>query len=171
MRIITLLFLWLILFAASCDDSNTKSNGIIPTQEQLIEANKKKVGKESKLIDNFIKQSGWEMSTTETGIRYEVFYNTEGETASNGEIVSVDFSLYLLDGRKVSDTQTSGPITFKVGEGDVVSGLHEAVKLLAEGDSARIILPSYLAYGLTGDQNRIPPNAALFYNLSLVNLD
>ncbi|MEM9051743.1 MAG: FKBP-type peptidyl-prolyl cis-trans isomerase [Bacteroidota bacterium] len=171
MRTITLVFLWLLLFAASCDDSSTKLNRNIPTQEQLIEANKKKIGKESKLIDDFIKQSGWEMSTTSTGIRYDVFHKAEGVNAKSGSIVSIDYSLYLLDGSKISDTKVSGPVTFKVGEGDVVSGLHEAVTLLAEGDSARVILPSYLAYGLTGDQNRIPPNAALFYSLSLVKLD
>ncbi len=91
--------------------------------------------------------------------------------AKSGDVVSIVYSLHLLDGTRVTDTDLSGSITFVVGQGNVVSGLHEAVTLLSVGDSARLILPSYLGYGLTGDQNKIPSNAALFYDLSLVSLD
>lgn len=143
----------------------------MPTQEELIEANKRKVGREAKLINDFIDQSGWEMNSTKTGIRYDIYHEAEGPEANEGDVVAVTYSLHMLDGTRVSDTELSGPVTFKVGQGDVVSGLHEAVTLLSVGDSARIILPSYLAYGLTGDQNKIPSNAALLYDLSLVSLD
>lgn len=144
----------------------------MPTQDELIEANKRKVSKEADLINQFIAQSGWEMKETQTGIRYDI-YHTEDDTvnAKSGDIVSIAYSLHLLDGSRVTDTDVSGPVVFKVGQGDVVSGLHEAVTLLSVGDSARLILPSYLGYGLTGDQNKIPSNAALFYDLSLVSLD
>ncbi len=172
MRIAALLILWVLLFAASCKDSHQGSQQRMPTQDELIEANKRKVSKEADLINQFIAQSGWEMKETQTGIRYDI-YHLEDDTidAKSGDVVSIVYSLHLLDGTRVSDTDLSGPITFKVGQGDVVSGLHEAVTLLSVGDSARLILPSYLAYGLTGDQNKIPSNAALFYDLSLVSLD
>ncbi|MGB6036783.1 MAG: FKBP-type peptidyl-prolyl cis-trans isomerase [Cryomorphaceae bacterium] len=171
MRGFTILVLWALLFAASCSDSNQASQKRMPTQDELIEANKRKVNKEADLINQFIAQSGWEMKETETGIRYEIYHEEQGDNAVSGDVVSVEYSLHMLDGKRVTDTDVSGPITFKVGQGDVVSGLHEAVTLLSVGDSARIILPSYLAYGLTGDQNNIPSNAALFYDLSLVSLD
>ncbi|MCZ4410502.1 FKBP-type peptidyl-prolyl cis-trans isomerase [Cryomorphaceae bacterium 1068] len=172
MRIATLLILWTLLFAASCSDSKQGSQQRMPTQDELIEANKRKVGKEADLINQFIAQSGWEMKETKTGIRYDI-YHLEDDTvnAKSGDVVSISYSLHLLDGTRVSDTNLSGPVIFKVGEGNVVSGLHEAVTLLSVGDSARLILPSYLGYGLTGDQNKIPSNAALFYDLSLVSLD
>ena len=172
MRGFTILVLWVLLLAASCSDSNQASHKRMPTQDELIEANKRKVSKEADLINKFIDQSGWEMKETQTGIRYEI-YHLEDDTvdAKSGDVVSIVYSLHLLDGTRISDTDLNGPITFKVGQGDVVSGLHEAVTLLSVGDSARLILPSYLAYGLTGDQNNIPSNAALFYDLSLVSLD
>lgn len=169
MRILFIFGLWLLLFAASCDNSNRGSQQRMPTQDELIEANKRKVGTESELINQFIAQSGWEMEETETGIRYDIYHEVEGVEAKTGDVVSVVYSMHLLDGSRVIDTDGSGPVTFKVGQGDVASGLHEAVTLLSIGDSARLILPSYLAYGLTGDQNNIPPNAALFYDLSLVS--
>ena len=169
MRSFTILTLWLLLFAASCDESNG-SQERMPTPDELIEANKRKVNKEADLINKFIAQSGWQMTETETGIRYDIYHQEEGFVAKSGDVVSVVYSLHMLDGSRVTDTDLSGPVVFKVGQGDVVSGLHEAVTLLSVGDSARIILPSYLAYGLTGDQNNIPSNAALFYDLSLVSI-
>lgn len=170
MRSITLLTLWFLLFAASCDESNRGSQERMPTQDELIEANKRKVNREADLINKFIAQSGWEMKETETGIRYDIYHQEEGIPAKSGDVVAVVYSLHMLDGSRIMDTEVSGPVVFKVGQGDVVSGLHEAVTLLSAGDSARIILPSYLAYGLTGDQNNIPSNAALFYDLSLVSI-
>ena len=172
MRTVALLILWILLFAASCNDSEKASQQRMPTQEELIEANRLKVSKENQLINRFIDQSGWDMKETETGIRYDIYHLEEDSNdAKSGDVVSIAYSLHLLDGTRISDTKMSGPVTFKVGQGDVVSGLHEAVTLLSEGDSVRLILPSYLAYGLTGDQNKIPSNAALFYDLSLVSLD
>lgn len=171
MRLLTILGLWMLLFAASCDNSEQGTQNRTPTQDELIEANKRKVSKESDLINQFIARSGWEMKETGTGIRYDIYHREEGGKAENGDIATIVYSMHLLDGTRVSDTEKTGPMTFKVGQSDVVSGLHEAVTLLAQGDSVRLILPSYLAYGLTGDQNNVPPNAALFYDLSLVSLD
>jgi FKBP-type peptidyl-prolyl cis-trans isomerase len=171
MKGFAILVLWVLFFAASCSDSNQASQKRMPTQDELIEANKRKVNKEADLINKFIAQSGWEMKETDTGIRYDIYHQEAGDDAKSGDVVSVVYSLHMLDGSRVTDTDLSGPIIFKVGQGNVVSGLHEAVTLLSVGDSARMILPSYLAYGLTGDQNNIPSNAALFYDLSLVSIN
>ena len=59
---------------------------------------------------------------------------------------------------------------FVIGEGDEPSGLHEMVKLMRVGAKAKVIIPSYLAYGLVGDDNKIPPSATLFYDLYLVEV-
>lgn len=159
-----------LMTAASCgnEDGNTKR---MPTKEELIEANRQKISTEAKIIDEFVSKSGWEMNTTKTGIRYDVYHSGVGASASMGKMATITYTFYLLDGSKVGSTDASGPVTFKLGEGDQISGLHEAVALLQEGDSARFIIPSYLAYGLTGNQNEVPPNAALFYDLALVDLD
>ena len=43
----------------------------------------------------------------------------------------------------------------KVGKSEVASGLQEGLKYLHEGDKAIMIIPSHLAYGLTGDGDKI----------------
>jgi FKBP-type peptidyl-prolyl cis-trans isomerase len=85
-------------------------------------------------------------------------------------VAEVDYQVFLLDSTMVETATGETRKKFRVGHDDVISGLHEAITLLHVGDSARIIIPSYLAYGLTGNQKNIPPNAALYYNITLVDL-
>ena len=42
--------------------------------------------------------------------------------------------------------------------------------LLKEGDAARFILPPYLAFGLLGDENKIPPRSTIVYNVEMLKL-
>ena len=168
LRLSSLFLLWIFLAAASCNNASKKQMPV-PTAEQLIEANRKKVSTETDIIDQFIEGSGWKMKQTDTGLRYDIYTDSIGVAIQAGDLISIDYRLYLLDGSMVENTTLSGPTTFTVEEGDVVSGLHEAVQLLSIGDSARIIIPSYLGYGLTGDGKRIPANAALLYDLAVVS--
>jgi FKBP-type peptidyl-prolyl cis-trans isomerase len=41
---------------------------------------------------------------------------------------------------------------------------------MKKGDQAKLILPSYLAHGLLGDRQKIPPQSVLFIDLELVEL-
>ena len=41
---------------------------------------------------------------------------------------------------------------------------------MKEGDKAKLILPSHLAYGLIGDQNKIPQKATIIYDIELLEL-
>jgi FKBP-type peptidyl-prolyl cis-trans isomerase len=38
------------------------------------------------------------------------------------------------------------------------------------GDRAKFIVPSHLAFGLLGDQNKIPQHATLVYDIELVKI-
>jgi len=49
--------------------------------------------------------------------------------------------------------------------------LEEGLLLLHQGDKAKFIIPSHLAYGLLGDQKQIPPGATLVYDVELIQLN
>jgi FKBP-type peptidyl-prolyl cis-trans isomerase len=73
----------------------------------------------------------------------------------------------MLDGELYFDSRVDGPKQFIVEESPAERGLHEAVQLLAKGDSARIILPPHLAYGLAGDGEKIPGRAILWCEIRI----
>ena len=63
------------------------------------------------------------------------------------------------------------PLTFTVGVGQVIEGWDEGILLLHEGDKARLVIPSELAYGASGAGGVIPPHTPLIFDVELVKVN
>lgn len=173
MRILTCTFLVALaalLSAASCGDRNQVPAKPL-SREQLIEANRQNVIRERERINAWVAQKGYTMRTTHTGLRYEVMGHGTGDSALTGTLATIAYDAYLLNGERTEGAPDRDPLRFRVGQADVVSGLHEALTLLRQGDTARLVLPSHLAYGVTGRLPDVPPNAPLYYEVRVLHVD
>jgi FKBP-type peptidyl-prolyl cis-trans isomerase FkpA len=141
------------------------------TSEPLINANKKAVRLEDDQIREYIKRMGWQMKTTGTGLRYLIYLQGGGEKAVAGKVAKLEFECRLLSGELCYTSATGGAKEFKIGSGGVESGLEEGILLMHKGDKAKFILPSHLAFGLIGDQGKIPGKSALVYDVYLSELN
>jgi FKBP-type peptidyl-prolyl cis-trans isomerase len=150
------------------DNSNLYSPGQVT--EKLVEANKAAILAENKQINNLISRSGWKTIETGTGLRYEILEKGKGEHTSVGKIVLFEFEVKLITGEIIYSSDKSGLKEFKIGSGGVESGLEEGILLLRVGDKTRFIIPSYLAHGLSGDQDLIPAKATLIYTVKIIDL-
>lgn len=139
-------------------------------KEKLIEANKIYVKKESDEIDQYVKHKKWEMTSTGSGLRYMITHKGAGVMPKTEQRVRLNFNVKLLDGTLCYSSDSSGVYEFVVDKSSVETGLHEGVKYMHVGDKATIILPSHLAYGLIGDEKRIPPRASVLYELELLSV-
>ncbi len=73
------------------------------------------------------------------------------------------------DGTVFEDTfQKKQAITIMTS--NLIPGLSEAVQLMPEGSVWRVFIPSALAYGPTGRPNVIPPNTALVFDITLMQV-
>jgi FKBP-type peptidyl-prolyl cis-trans isomerase len=140
-------------------------------KEPLIEENKKITKEESILIDRYAERHEWKMTESGTGLRYMIYENGFGVQAKEGMQATVEYEIALTDGTVCYSSFEKGPRTFLIGRDNVESGIHEGITYLKVGDRAKLIIPSYLAHGLSGDQNKIPPRAILVVDLHLVRLD
>lgn len=138
--------------------------------EKLLEANKAAVEVENVQIDKLIASSGWNMLKTATGLRYEIIEKGNGPMAETGKIARLEYETQLINGEIIYSSKQSGPKEFRIGSGGVESGLEEGILLLKVGDKARFVIPSFLAHGLSGDQDRIPSKATLILTLKLIDL-
>lgn len=138
-------------------------------KEKLEEANRYLVKQEKEIINEYINKSGNEFVETGTGLRYRIVNQGDEAPIKAGDIVSMEYETSLINGEIVYSSDNDGVKTFVVGRGGVERGLEEAVLHLHRGDEAEIIMPSYLAYGLTGDGNRIPPKSIIIYKLKIIN--
>ena len=86
----------------------------------------------------------------------------------DGDEVVLEYECELLNGVKVYDSRRDGLLRIRVGEdSEVPLGLQLAVRHLNLNSLARVIVPYNLAYGLSGDGNRIPKSATLVYTLKV----
>ncbi|HMC98075.1 MAG TPA: FKBP-type peptidyl-prolyl cis-trans isomerase, partial [Flavobacteriales bacterium] len=88
----------------------------------------------------------------------------------HGEWATVNYRLELINGDSAYASEPGKPESFKIEMDDVESGLHEAIQELSPGDSAIVIIPSYRAHGLIGDQQRVPMRSTVVYHIGLVKV-
>ena len=157
----------------SCGNSPRHYNNPEPVlkdtlSEPLIHTNKRMSESEKRDIDNFVRRKGWPMTETGTGLRYSVYQKGDGPQVQSGDLVTVEFEITLLNGTVCYSSEETGAEEFIVDHDHVESGLHEAIKYLHVGDKAKIIIPSHLAFGLTGDSEKIPPMSPIVYDLEVL---
>lgn len=139
-------------------------------RERILDANKKMLMAESNIIDSFIAAHNYQMKITGTGLRYEIVKNIKSKKAKPGDEVMIRYKAYLLDGSLCQETDAKLPQVVVLGEARLTKALEEVLLLMDEGDVARIISPSYLAYGMRGDAKLIPATAVLYYELNLMSI-
>ncbi len=164
------LILLLLVSLFACNEKPKKPVEI-PKKEmkQSMEtANRYLLNEEEEEIENYVQRHGLEMVRTGTGLRYQIIRQGDGKQIANGDVVSLDYELQSLKGEMIYSSDKEGVKTFKVGEGGVESGLNEAMAYLHYGDVAKLIIPFHLAYGLHGDDNRIPEYATLVYTIKVI---
>jgi FKBP-type peptidyl-prolyl cis-trans isomerase len=128
------------------------------------------VVKENDEIDQYIVRHKWTMIKTGTGLRYMITKQGSGELAKPKQMAKVNYRISLLDGTECYTSDKTGPREFMIAQDDIESGLHEGIQYLHVGDKAFFILPSYLAHGLVGDENKIPAKASVVYEIELLSL-
>tara|TARA_Y100000741_G_scaffold361885_1_gene346652 strand:- start:779 stop:1786 length:1008 start_codon:yes stop_codon:yes gene_type:complete len=127
---------------------------------------KKRKFEEENLKNELIKG----MVQTSSGLWYKIIKNSIKAKPKNGEIVKVHYTGMLLDG-KVFDSSYSRnmPIEFILGAGRVIKGWEEGISLIPIGASAKLVIPSNLAYGEIGAGNIIPPNSTLIFEIEILD--
>jgi peptidylprolyl isomerase len=116
-----------------------------------------------------IKKQWPDAITTDSGLKYVVVAEGEGDTPASGDMVKVHYTGKLLNGTKFDSSVDRGqPIDFPVGQGRVIKGWDEALLTMKKGEKRVLIIPSDLGYGPSG-RGPIPPNATMVFDVELID--
>lgn len=107
--------------------------------------------------------------TTESGLQYEVLEEGDGEVPGEEDTVEVNYRGTLIDGTEFDSSYKRGQ-SVQFGVGQVISGWTEALQMMPVGSKWKLFIPSDLAYGAGGAGSAIGPNAALVFEVELLNI-
>jgi FKBP-type peptidyl-prolyl cis-trans isomerase len=162
-----------LAFLNACKGKNPEpltEQEISRTRKELVEENKRNHQEEIVAIKKFIATSAWPMQETSTGLHYWIYEPGKGKKAEKDDRVIITYTISLLDGTLCYQTDSESAKEIHIGHGSIETGMHEALQLMHAGDKARFIFPSHLAFGLTGDSQKIPQRATLLYDIHMLRI-
>lgn len=140
-------------------------------QTYVTELQERESSEEKEAGDKFLAENKGKAGviTTESGLQYQVEVEGTGPRPTDTDQVKVHYTGTLLDGTKFDSSIDRGePTVFGVTQ--VIPGWTEGLKLMPVGSKYIFWIPSDLAYGVRGAGNDIKPNAALKFEVELLEI-
>ena len=165
------LIIMALLVFFSCGEKKQKPSMPVTKSEMMSsmeKANRYLVNEEEEEIENYVRRHEMTPIKTGTGLRYQILKQGTGQKIEKGEEVVLEYELHSIAGDLIYSSENDGLKSFVVGQGQVESGLEEAMSYLHRGDVAKLIIPFHLAYGLHGDDDKIPEYATLVYTIKII---
>ncbi|MFK7003858.1 gliding motility-associated peptidyl-prolyl isomerase GldI [Flavobacterium covae] len=138
--------------------------------KQSIDRNKKLNKNEEETILNMIKKDTAHQYTASTK-GYWYFYNikntTEAPKPIKGDLTFFDYEIKDIKGKIIYTQAELKPQIYKVDQQDFIKGLQDGIKLMQKGEKVTFLLPSHLAFGYHGDNNKIGINQPLICTITL----
>lgn len=149
----------IILFYA-CSDRHDRTvvstnKDSVDREAPFVEGNKKIMHWENEEMQLFIQRYKWNMQRTETGLYIQITEPGSGDFFKEEDPVLVQYKTFLLSGELIYQSEKNGEKAFRVDKSEEIPALHEAAKMLRPGGKARLVIPSYLAYGVAGDADKV----------------
>lgn len=118
----------------------------------------------------FVEKNWPEAKKTNTGIRYIVMREGQGDSPKPGDKVMVLYVGRLLNGKVFDQAENKDqPFTFRIRRDAVIEGWDQVLQLMKRGEKRLVILAPELAYGTRGQPPKIPRNSTLVFEVELLD--
>ncbi len=135
-------------------------------QERAAQAESNKAAGETFLAENGQREG---VTTTESGLQYEVITMGDGAKPAREDKVRVHYAGTLIDETPFDSSYQRGtPTEFKLT--NVIAGWTEGLQLMPVGSKFKFFIPSDLAYGPQDRGAVIKANSALVFEVELLDI-
>jgi FKBP-type peptidyl-prolyl cis-trans isomerase len=142
---------------AACSKSNSGTQSCQPAS----------VASEKNAMAAYCTANGINYQTDTSGIMYQIINPGTGATPTLNSRIFITYSGKLLNGTTF-EAQTNAAQTGWLLS-SLIPGWQIALPFIKKGGEIKIVIPSSLEYGCTG-AGPIPPNAPLFFDINLVDV-
>lgn len=136
-------------------------------------------------IDKFLQEKNIVAEKTESGIRYVVTKVGKGETAQTSQTARVNYVGYTMEGvyfdsniKQVAqekgvyheEREPYGPMDVVIDQSNVITGWHQALKLMNKGSKATFYIPSTLGWGPRRVSDQIKENQITVFDIEMLDV-
>lgn len=165
------IYLFLVGLLLGCSSKESTNKEEKWNKEKSIELSRSVAIKEKLAIKMYLAhRPSLKMEETGTGLNYYIYQKTTLPMASSGREAGITYTISFLNGTKCYSVDSTSIEFHKIDHSELETGLQEGLKKMRLGEKAILIIPSHLAHGLTGDQNKIPPLTPLVIDITLKEL-
>jgi hypothetical protein len=167
----------MIWSCGSGGSSQEIGDSMLVTSEDLIQFNQRKLVAQESLLDSLAARWGWpdasEYIVLGSGLRVVMLESASGIEVSQSKDDSVRWhvDVRLVDSTRVMGWQAQDPLVFHRKRSGWPSGFQELAEQLNIGDSADVLMPAHMAWGLTGWSPHVPQDAALLLHIRVLSDD
>ncbi len=171
-------FFYLFIFFGflSCSEQEAR-RPISSSKSHLMESTTmllKKINRvEERKIKNYIKKDSlhdYIRSSYGFWYHYIAKNQTNSITPSKGDVVTLTYDILDLSDQIIYSKEFIGVKEYIVDKEEFIPGLQFGVKLMKKGESIKFIIPSFNAYGVFGDDDKIGINTSLISRVTLINI-
>ncbi|MBI5916435.1 MAG: FKBP-type peptidyl-prolyl cis-trans isomerase [Bacteroidetes bacterium] len=121
-------------------------------------------------LNDFLRKNNLTTQTTSDGLHYFLEKKGDGPAPVTGDYALIRYRAMLTDSTVFDESEEGNPFVFQVGNHEVIKGLDKAILLLKKGSKATFFIPPSLGYQTNGVEGSVPPNAALIYEVELLDV-
>lgn len=166
----------LILVFFSCTEkearrpvSKGKSYTLADTSDQMKKINKIE---EVKILAYIEKDSFSDYKISPNGFwfQYLTKVTTDSIKPKKEDVVELSYEILDLNDQIIYSKEELGVKEYKVDKEDFIPALQQGIKMMTVGETIKFIIPSYNAFGVVGDNNRIGINESIISKVTLINI-
>ncbi len=144
--------------------------------EKELQEEKKKLERgefeEKAILEKFIADSGIIATPVANGMYHIRLSEGKGVYPDSGRVALINYKGCFLNGRCFDTSFETQPFEYLLGaEEQLIPGLVAGVRRMREGEKAKFIIPSHLAFGSSGSSTgMVPPFTTVIYEVELLKV-
>lgn len=92
------------------------------------------------------------------------------QTPKLGDEVTFEYNITDLEGNVIYSKEELGIMKYRIDKEDFIFALQLGIKLMKVGETIIFVIPSYNAFGISGDGEKIGINQSIKSTVTLLNI-
>lgn len=167
------ILLFILIVIVSCGKQEArrpKKHGTTNFYKEVLEKNKKLNALEKKRLEKLISLdtiNKYESSSNGFWYTYQKKDTLNTSKPKFEDFVKIVYNIADVNGNIIYDNQEK---VYKIDKEDFIPALQDGIKLMKKGETVTFVIPSYRAFGVVGDGNKITVNQPIKSTVTLIDI-